>query len=143
MVHNPSYSTNIFEAIGIFGTLNFAEKLGEKYEQFAIPKIQEATLKLRGSLFYLKNLNAEKASKELKTFAQLMPLIEKARILVESLSEKEYVNFKVAASEFFDAFDTIQECLEDITDAHSSYRLATPVLAEDWDSKADQHWDNY
>ena len=48
MVYTQTYSTSILESLGVLSSFNIAETIWEKYEQFAIPKIKESTVKLRG-----------------------------------------------------------------------------------------------
>lgn len=45
--------------------------------------------------------------------------------------------------DFFDTSDVLHFILHEIEDVHSSYKLSIPVLAVDWDSNEDEHWNNY
>lgn len=143
MVNSLTYSTSIFESLGVLSSFNIAEAIWEKYEKFAIPKIKDSTMKLRGSLYYLKELTPKDAAKELNSIAPLMPVLSKLRNLIEPIDDKEFLDFKNAGLEFFDTVDFIFFNLQDIADIHNSYELSKPVLVTDWDSNEDDHWDNY
>jgi len=55
MAYTLSYTTSIWESLGILSGFIIAETW-EKYEKFAIPKIKDSTIKLRGSIYFLKDL---------------------------------------------------------------------------------------
>jgi hypothetical protein len=143
MVFNLTYSTNILESLGVLSSFNIAESIWEKYEQFAISKIKESTVNLRGSLYYLKDLTPEKAAKEAESISPLMPVLSKLRASIEPIADKEIKDFKIAAIDFFDTVDFFYTNLQDIADIHSAYEISKPVLASDWDSSQDEHWNNY
>lgn len=143
MVHNLKYSTSIFESLSVLSGFSLAETIWEKYEKFAVPKIEESTLKLRGTLYSLKGVSPKKASKELKVLNPIIPILCKLRCMIEPIGDKEFHTFKMAAIDFFDTVDFLQDNLQDIANIHSSYEMSHSVLSKDWDSKEDQHWDNY
>jgi hypothetical protein len=143
MVYNQTYSTSILESLGVLSSFNIAETIWEKYEQFAIPKIKESTVKLRGSLYYLKDLTPSQGAKEAKSISTLIPVLAQLRTVIEAIDEKEFKEFKNAALDFFDTVDFLYSSLQDIADEHSSYELSKPVLATDWEAREDEHWDNY
>jgi len=143
MVYNLTSSTNIFESLSVLSSFNLAETIWEKYEKFAVPKIEESTLKLRGTLYYLKDISPKEANKELKMLNPIIPILCKLRSMIEPIDDREFHNFKITAMEFFDTVDFFQDNLQDIVSVHSSYEISLPALSEDWNSKEDQHWDNY
>lgn len=143
MVYNLTYSTSILESLGVLSSFNFAESIWEKYEKFAIPKIKESTIKLRGSIFYLKDLTPTKASKEANSIGSLIPVLAKLRTVIEPINDKEFKEFKIAALDFFETVDFLYANLQEIADIHTTYELSKPVLAADWDAVEDEHWDNY
>lgn len=143
MVHNLTYSTNILDTFSVLSSFNLAESIWDKYEKYAIPKIEDATIKLRGSLFYIKDLTPKQAEKELKTLNQIIPVLYTSKEMLSSVEDKEFQNFKNTAIEFFDTVDLLHDNLQDIAKIHSFYEMSMSVLSEDWDSKEDQHWDNY
>ena len=143
MVYNLTYSISILESIGVLSSFNIAESIWEKYEKFAIPKIKESTVKLRGSLYYLKDLTPSQAAKEANSISSLIPVLAKLRAVIEPIDNKDFKEFKIVALDFFDTVDFLYTNLHDIADIHSSYELSKLVLAIDWDSREDEHWDNY
>jgi hypothetical protein len=143
MVYNLTYSTSIFESLGVLSSFNISETIWEKYEKFAISKLKESTIKLRGSLYYLKDLTPNDASKELNSFSPLIPVLSKLRAVIEPIDDRKFREFRIAALDFFDTVDFLYFNLQDIADIHSSYELSKPVLATDWDSNEDEHWNNY
>lgn len=143
MVHNLTYSTNILDTFSVLSSFSLAESIWDKYEKYAIPKIEDATIKLRGSLFYIKDLTPKQAEKELKTLNQIIPVLYTSKEMLSSIEDKEFQSFKNTAIEFFDTVDLLHDNLQDIAKIHSFYEMSMSVLSEDWDSKEDQHWDNY
>ena len=143
MVYKLTYSTSIFESLGVLSSFSISETIWEKYEKFAIPKIKESTIKFRGSLYYLKDLTPNEASKELSSISPLIPVLSKLRTAIEMIDESAFHEFRTVAMDFFDTVDFLYFNLQDIADVHSSYELSMPVLATDWDSNEDEHWNNY
>ncbi len=143
MVYNLTYSTSIFESLGVLSSFNIAETIWEKYEKFAIPKIKDSTFKLRGSLYYLKDLSPNEASKELNSISPIIPVLSKLRTVIEPIDNREFHDFRTAALDFFETVDFLYFNLQDIADVDSPYELSKPVLATDWDSNEDEHWNNY
>ncbi|MFN3589927.1 MAG: hypothetical protein ACK4UP_11145 [Spirosomataceae bacterium] len=143
MVYNPTYSTNILESLGAISGFNFAETIWEKYEKYAIHKIKESTVNLRGALYYLKDLTPSQAAKEVNSISAFIPVLAKLKTVIEPIDRREFKEFKSTALDFFDTVDFLYISLQDIADIHSSYELSTPVLATDWDSVEDEHWNNY
>ena len=91
MVHHLTYSTNILDTFSVLSSFNFAESIWDKYEKYAIPKIQDATIKLRGSLFYIKDLTPKQAEKELKSLNQIIPVLYKSKEMLSSIDRKSVV----------------------------------------------------
>jgi len=143
MAYTLSYTTSIWESLGILSGFNIAETIWEKYEKFAIPKIKDSTIKLRGSIYFLKDLTPNQAVKEAESISSLIPVFSKLRAVIEPVEDKEFKEFRNAALEFFDTFDFFYACLQEIADIHSSYELSKPVLANDWDCIEDEHWNSY
>jgi hypothetical protein len=143
MVHNLTYSTNILDTFSVLSSFSLAESIWDKYEKYAIPKIEDATIKLRGSLFYIKDLTQKQAEKELKTLNQIIPVLYTSKEMLSSIEDREFLDFKNTAIEFFDTVDLLHDNLQDIAQIHNFYEMSMSVLSEDWDSKEDQHWDNY
>ena len=143
MVYELTYSTSIFESLGVLSSFSISETIWEKYEKFAIPKVKESTIKLRGSLYYLKELTPSEASKELNSISPLIPVLSKLKTVIEPIDDREFHEFRTVALDFFDTVDSLYSNLQDIADVHSAYELSKPVLATDWDSNEDEHWNNY
>ena len=143
MVHNFTYLTNIIDALGILAFINVTETIWEKYEKYVIGKIKDATLKLRGALFYIKELTPAEAQKELDTLNTFMPTFNKLKAAIKNIDNPQLEQIKRTAMEFFKTIDLMQEHLQDIAQAHAAYEMSIPVLAVDWDSEEDNHWDEY
>lgn len=143
MVHNLTYSTDILDAFGVLSSFSFADTIWTKYEEYAIPKIEEANLKLRGALFYIKDLTPEQAQKELKSLDQIIPILCKFQSMLEPIEDREFKHFKVTAIEFFDTVDLLHHNLQDVALIHRAYEMSMPALSVDWDSEEDEHWDKY
>ncbi len=143
MVHNLTYSTSIFESLGVLSSFNITETIWEKYEKFAISKIKDSTLKLGDSLYYLKELSPVEASNELNAISPLIPIFSKLKTAIECIDDRKFDEYKTAALDFLELIDFLYSNLQDLADTHSSYELSKPVLATDWDSREDEHWNNY
>lgn len=143
MVYTHSYSTSIFDTLGVLSSVNFAGKIWEQYEKYAISKIKDSTFILRGYLYYLKDFSPTQANKELYSIRSIIPVLLDLRRVIENIEDREYRNYKVAAIEFLDTVDFLYSNLQDIADVNSSYKLSQSVLALDWDKEEDEHWNNY
>lgn len=143
MAHSLSYSTSILDTFSILASFSPAGVIWDKYEKYAIPKIEDATLKIRGSLFYLKDLTPKQAEKELKSLDKIILVLNKYKDMLYSIDDKEYIHFKNVTIEFFNTIDLLHNNLMDIANVHASYELSINTLSKDWDSEEDQHWDNY
>ncbi|MCA1750989.1 MAG: hypothetical protein ABR572_09030 [Cryomorphaceae bacterium] len=143
MAYQPTYATSIFESLGVLSSFGISETIWEKYEKFAVAKIVESTLKLRGTLYYLKDLSPKQASAELGSISLLAPVLSKLRKAIEPIDDTAFHEFKTVALDFFDTVDFLHAGLRDIADVNSAYELSKPVLAADWDSDEDEHWNDY
>lgn len=143
MTSNLTYSTNILDTLGVLSSFRVAESIWSKYEKYAIPKIEEATLKIRGSLFYVKDLTPKQAQNELKSIDPIISTLWEFRKMLEPIDDQKYQLFKNTAIEFFETIDLLHDNLQDVAQMHSSYEMSMPVLAKDWDSTEDEHWDKY
>lgn len=94
-------------------------------------------------MFYLKDLTPEQATEEANSIASFIPVLAKLRTVIELMDESAVKVFKLTALDFFDTVDFFYSYLQDIADIHSSYEQSKPVLANDWDSFEDEHWNNY
>lgn len=143
MLHNQTYTASIFESLGMLSSFNAADAVWEQYEQFAVSKIEESTLKLRGAMYYLKDLSAKDAERELGVLALLIPALQKLKGEIEPIGDKRFQRFRAAALAFVATTDQLYDGLQDIADIQGAYKASIPVLAEDWDRQEDDHWDNY
>ncbi|OQX21828.1 MAG: hypothetical protein BWK75_02275 [Candidatus Altiarchaeales archaeon A3] len=138
-----TYSNTLLETISVLNTFSLSKFVWKKYEKFAIPKIEDSTIKIRGTFYYLNNLKPKQAEQELRTLNQFEPLLSQLKQQLELIDDAEFLKFKKTALDFFTALEEITDTLNEITDIHSAYKRSIPVLAKDWDSPEDNHWDNY
>lgn len=143
MSYSHVFSSSIFDALGVLNSFSISETIWRKYENFAITKLNESTLKIRGTVYFLKDLTADEAKQELNLLNQLIPILSKLRSAVESNKDENLINFKTAVSSFFDSVDLLFFSLRDAAEVNSSYELSLPVLSEDWVNEKDEHWNNY
>jgi hypothetical protein len=143
MVYQLSYTASILESFGILSGFPVAEAIWRTYAAFAIPKISESTVRLRGALYYLKDLTPEQAGEELGTIEPFMPVLFNLRTGIEEMDNPDFQDFKQAALDFFDTVNLLFSNLQDLAAVHASYELSQPVLAVDWDRQEDDHWDTY
>ncbi|WP_448519175.1 hypothetical protein [Rhodoflexus sp.] len=133
----------MLESLGILSGFNIAETIREKYEQFAITKLRDITIQLRGSFFYHKDLTPTQAADELVAISPLMPVFSKIRAMIYVMEDSDFHDFKTVSMDFFDTVDMLYANLQDIAAVHAAYEISKPVLAVDWDRSEDDHWDNY
>lgn len=138
-----SSNSNIFESLSVISSFNLAEKFWDNYEDFAIRKVKDATLKLKGLCYDMSNISPKEATKELDYLNNILPVLHKLRKKIESIKDKEFQTFKATAIEFFDTVDVLYNNLQDIAHIHHAYETSVPVLSNDWDKEEDKHWDNY
>ena len=143
MLIGQTYSASVFESLGMLSGFNAAKAVWDQYEQFAVSKVEESTMKLRGAMYYLKNMSTKEAEQELHMLSLLLPALEKMRNEIEPVTDKRFRRFRSAALEFIATTEQLADGLQDITDIHGAYKASIPVLAGDWDSPEDDHWDNY
>jgi hypothetical protein len=143
MEFNPSYSASIFESLGVISGFNVAESIWEKYEKFAICKVKESTIKIRGSLYYVKEFSPARVERELNSIRPILLVLGKLRSKIKNNNDPDLIEFKRAVMDFFETVDVLCQSLEDLATSNSEFELSKPVLAVDWDSKEDDHWDNY
>jgi len=133
---------DLFETLGILSISSVQKVFLDKFKKRAITKLEEETLKIRGSLFYIKNLNPKEAN-ELKDITQkTINILSDIQKKIEILSDLEYNDYKVAVFDYIDAVHTLHSYLEDVTDIHNSYLISHNVL-DDWNEPENDHWDNY
>jgi hypothetical protein len=138
-----SLSTSIFESFGAISEFSFVEGIREKYEAFAVSKIQDSSLKLTGAQHFLKEMTPGQARRELDLIEPVTPVLKDLRYSVDSINRKEFPLLVKAAGDFFEAVDFIIIGLNDLAEIHSSYKASLPVLAHDLESQEDEHWNNY
>ncbi len=134
--------SDLFETLGILSISSVQNDFLNEFKNLAITKLEEETLKIRGSLYYVKKLDPKDA-KELKDIIQKrLNILSDIQKKIELLSDLKYNDFKVAALDYIDAIHTLYSYLEDVTDIHSSYLISHNIL-EDWNEPENDHWDNY
>jgi hypothetical protein len=82
------FSTEILDTFAVLSSFNFAESIWTKYEKYAIPKIEDATLKIRGTLFYIKSLTPEQAQRELISLDQINPIFVRLQSKLECIDNQ-------------------------------------------------------
>ncbi|HHN48642.1 MAG TPA: hypothetical protein ENN08_06920 [Bacteroidales bacterium] len=74
-----SLSTSIFESFGAISGFSYVEDIREKYEAFAVSKIQDATLKLRGAQHFIKEMTPGQARHELTLIEPVAPVLKELK----------------------------------------------------------------
>lgn len=143
MTQSIGFTNSIIEPMGFLSGFNISDKVWNQYQRFAVPKIMESTMKLRGALYYVKDFSPKQAAEELEHIADAVSILQTLRVSVAEMDFPEFKMFKKAAMDFFNAVDELQSALEDVAEVHHSYRLTVAAFSEDWDSESDQCWDNY
>ncbi len=82
-------------------------------------------------LFYniIKVIKTSLPKEEKETIHKNHPLLESFGVIDEQSGQE--------------MMDCVNREFNEIEDIHSSYKISAPVLATDWDSEADKHWDEY
>lgn len=143
MTQSIGFTNSIIEPMGFLCGFNISDKIWDWYQRFAVPKIMESTMKIRGALFYVKDFSPQQATQELENISDMVAILDNLKTSVLAVQAPGYGAFKKAATDFFYAVDELQSALEDVAEVHYSYRLAIPAFSEDWGSESDQCWDNY
>lgn len=143
MVANNISTNCLFEILGVFSGIKTQHPLWIDYENFALQKIKDSIVVLRGAIFYAKELTDAEARKEVHVVASSLSFFHNFRSLLESDSIKTSTEFKVAALELISIVDELLTCLREITEVTPSYEYSLPVLSVDWECKEDDHWNNY
>ncbi len=143
MTQSIGFTNSILEPMGFLSGFNISDKIWDRYQRFAVPKIMESTMKLRGAVYYIKDFSPKEAAEELERISDVVEILQALKLSVSAVQSPDFKAFKKAATDFFNAVDELQSALEDVADVHHSYRLAVPTFSEDWGSESDQCWDNY
>ncbi|MCG9881730.1 MAG: hypothetical protein MH472_14125 [Bacteroidia bacterium] len=88
-------------------------------------------------------MTPSQAAKEVNSIRLFIPVLANFRTVFNSIENKEFKEFKITALDFLDTVDHLFNNLQELADIHSSYKISKPVLATDWDSTEDEHWNNY
>ena len=109
MVTDITYSTNIFDSLGVLNSFNLTGTVWSKYEKFAVRKLESTTLKLKGILFSFEDIGLEQAIKEHEMLSDFIPIFSDLRKTIEQNTNAEIRRFKSVAIDFFDTFDLLYE----------------------------------
>jgi hypothetical protein len=143
MLQNLMYTGNILETFTVLTSFNFGKNIWESYEKFALPKLEDATIKLKGILFDINKISPQQAQVELQALDQLIPIVQQIKTIIESIDDKKFYTFKEKSLEYLDTVELLYSNLQEIAHTHFCYQASIPVLSKDWDSVEDEHWDNY
>ncbi len=94
-------------------------------------------------MYYLKELSPQEAAQTLDNINPIMLVLATLKAKIEPINDITFRNFRTAALEFCEVMELLETNLNDIAEIHGSYKQSLAVLAEDWNSEADNHWDNY
>jgi hypothetical protein len=145
MIYSQTYSEGIFDTIGILNsfTITISGTLWKSYEKFAVNKLNKADLEIKGLIYSLNEITPKQAQKELKTISAFIPVFDKFKKHLNTINDAEFLNVKKAALNFINSFETLYQSFYEIAHVHDLYIMSENVLADDWNSEADKHWDNY
>ncbi|KAB1063172.1 hypothetical protein F3059_11045 [Salibacter halophilus] len=143
MSYGHVYNHFIFETLGIMSSLQYTDSVWNDYEEFAISKIEDANLRIRGAVSQSRNLKNSEAEKELLLLEKMIPVINQFEKSLESSNDEKFRAIKDSFQTFLASVKELHKTLEELADKHHHYKISTPVLSEDWDSEEDDHWDNY
>jgi len=111
MLSNLTYSTNIFNTLGILTSYSFTETVWKSYGEFAIAKMEEGILKLQGSIYSVDELDINKLVKEYESLNELNPVLAKIRGEIETIDRVEFRSFKDTSIKFFKTVDLLFETI--------------------------------
>ncbi len=109
MVTDITYSTNLFESLGVLNNFNLTENIWNKYEKIAVRKLESTTLKMKGILFSIDDISLEQAIKEHEMLCDFIPVFSDLRKKIKQNNNDEIRRFKSAAIHFFDTYDLLYE----------------------------------
>ncbi len=143
MENGLAFSNGILDTFSVLSSFNLANAIWSNYERYAVPKIEESTIKLRGSLFYIKDLTPTQAKKEIIYLEQVLPLFSSFKEKFENIEGEDFRRFQKTVLEFYEAIYLFYNNLQDIANVNDSYFISHEVLGKDWERSEDDHWDNY
>jgi len=109
MVTDITYSTNLFESLGVLNNFNLTENIWNKYEKIAVRKLESTTLKMKGILFSIDDISLEQAIKEHEMLCDFIPVFSDLRKKIKQNNNDEIRRFKSVAIHFFDTYDLLYE----------------------------------
>lgn len=143
MAYPIIYHPLISEAFTLFSGFQCAETMKNTSKPIAVAKIRASTLALQATLAHLKYLTPRQAANELDGMRVFIPFVAKLSMALEAQKEEVDETLKPLALNFLGTLDRILIHLQDMASLHMTYELSQPVIAQDWDSCQDEHWNHY
>jgi len=131
MVTDITYSTNLFESLGVLNNFNLTENIWNKYEKIAVRKLESTTLKMKGILFSIDDISLEQAIKEHEMLCDFIPVFSDLRKKIKQNNNDEIRRFKSVAIHFFDTYDLLYEKFHSEIHKYSYNDETLAVLNED------------
>ena len=138
-----TYPPSFFSILGIFASFNLTKSIWNSYEKYAISQIDENIYKIKGLSYFVNELSYEQAESELKNLTNIISILNSFKETIIQIDDEKFLLFKKKSLFLINLINELYLNLNEIEDIHSSYKISAPVLATDWDSEADKHWDEY
>ena len=138
-----TYPINIFSILGILASFDLTQSIWDSYEKYAISQIEESIYKTKGLSYFINELPQEQVKNELKNLTKIISILNSFKETIIQIDDEKFLLFKKKSLFLINLINELYINLNEIEDIHSSYKISAPVLATDWDSEADKHWDEY
>lgn len=101
----------LFQFLTIFNTFNIGEVVWEQYQQFAIPKIENATKEFSELSYSIPLLTPLEAAEQLSIIKKVMQPIAPLRKQIEEEQGEDFQQFRKATLSFFLQLDHVNNQL--------------------------------
>jgi hypothetical protein len=112
MSENLVIQRPFLQFITTFSGFNMGEMIWEQYQQFAIPKMENAIQELRKTLDIIPTFTPEEAKSQLNIIKLVLPQVDGVRSKLEPITDVEFAQFKSVSLSFFSLLEQIERELQ-------------------------------
>jgi hypothetical protein len=99
----------LFQFLTVFNGYNLGQVVWEQYQQFAVPKIENATKDFAELVNIIPLLTPKEASDQLSLIGKVIPMISELRSRIEKEKGEDFQQFKTVTLGFFAQLEHVNE----------------------------------
>ena len=109
---------------GVFATSSITEFVWEKYQAFAIPRLEEATYQLKKELPFIAECTPDIAVRDLEFLKAISAPIMGFQQKIESITDADFERFRKAALAFFNILLELKSELKKASEQNDNVRAS-------------------